>query len=428
MALRTDYDDAIVVTLVAALMLVAVVSLIVYIFFPSLGRLQEWEGDVLVLGSRLSGVAGHPNVIGRISGLCVILVVIHWRDLRQLLGRTILSFGTASSFLALVLSQSRTAMAIVIALLGLHFAFRKRYLPFLMISGAVAATVLATFVSNDVDQFLSLLARSGDPTEIETGASRVQVWATIIKLAQSKFWTGWGYASTGFILPAYSEYVGFPVSHAHNLWLELWFATGMIGVTLFSVALVGQITHAVAHRDGPNAWRWLRTPRSLACVSHANWTGSLPSAASRKWWSATTAASSPAPPSSLGPIRPASNGITSPPASRCKMPSSRASTPACATSFSMRRSSLPHARAMLNIWRADYNDSARTRNSDGRHRPSSLRPSLRPRGGLWRCAPPKAPRRRPSLRPPFRASKTPETNARLDKTWRQGQGVRFARA
>ncbi len=47
-------------------------------------------------------------------------------------------------------------------------------------------------------------------------------------------------------------------------------------------------------------------------------------------------------------------------------------------------SSLDHARAVLAIWQADHNGSQPARNSDGRHRPSSPRPSTRV--GLWRCA------------------------------------------
>lgn len=60
-----------------------------------------------------------------------------------------------------------------------------------------------------------------------------------------------------------------------------------------------------------------------------------------------------------------------------------------------------------------------TRDSDGRHRPSSPSPAIR--AGIWRCAMPRAPRQLPSLPPPNRANPTAGANSGLDKTWGQGQ-------
>jgi putative transposase len=75
---------------------------------------------------------------------------------------------------------------------------------------------------------------------------------------------------------------------------------------------------------------------------------------------------------------------------------------------------LAQSRMLLDDWKADYNRSRPTCNSAGERRPSSPQPL--PRAGLRCCATPKALRQRPSLHPPVRASQTPETNSRLDKT------------
>ena len=86
--------------------------------------------------------------------------------------------------------------------------------------------------------------------EIETGTGRAQIWSLVIKLAQSNFWTGQGYASTVFILPDYSDYMSHAPPHAHNMWLQLWLTTGMIGVILFSLAFVSQTIRAILDKDG----------------------------------------------------------------------------------------------------------------------------------------------------------------------------------
>jgi len=51
---------------------------------------------------------------------------------------------------------------------------------------------------------------------------------------------------------------------------------------------------------------------------------------------------------------------------------------------------------------------ARTPNMDGKRLPSSPFPSIR--AGIWRCAPPRAPRQLPSLTPPKRPIQPPKAN------------------
>jgi len=161
-----------------------------------------------------------------------------------------LLFGGMTALATLALSQSRTAIAILLVLTGITFTLRRRYTPFLLLGGAIVVTVVAIFVISDSDHFLRLLSRSGNVMELETGTGRAQIWSLVIKLAQSNFWTGQGYASTVFILPDYSDYMGHAPPHAHNMWLQLWLTTGIIGVILFGLAFVSQAIRAIIDKDG----------------------------------------------------------------------------------------------------------------------------------------------------------------------------------
>ncbi len=250
LALHADYDrEMVLAVILASSLLVVVLSLLAYVAIPSFGRLEEWQGGAQVQGHRLSGITGTPNGIGIISAWCALVIAIHWHTLRRYLHSSILFFGGMTALLTLALSQSRTAMAVLLVLTGITFTLRRRYTPYLLISGAIVVTIIAIFAISDSDLLVKLLSRSGNVMEIETGTGRAQIWALVIKLAQANFWTGQGYASTVFILPDYSDYMSHAPPHAHNMWLQLWLTTGMIGVILFSLAFVSQTIRAILDND-----------------------------------------------------------------------------------------------------------------------------------------------------------------------------------
>jgi O-antigen ligase len=251
LALHADYDrEMVLAVILGSYLAVVVFSFFAYLALPSIGRLEEWHGGVQVQGHRLSGITGTPNGIGIISAWCLLVIAIHWHSLRRYLHSSILFFGGVTAAVTLALSQSRTAMAVLLVLTGLTFTFRRRYTAYLLIGGTVIVTIVAIFVVNDSDLFVRLLSRSGNALEIETGTGRAQIWSLVIKLAQANFWTGQGYASTVFILPDYSDYMSHAPPHAHNMWLQLWLTTGMTGVILFSLALVSQTIRAILDKDG----------------------------------------------------------------------------------------------------------------------------------------------------------------------------------
>jgi hypothetical protein len=147
-----------------------------------------------------------------------------------------------------------------------------------------------------------------------------------------------------------------------------------------------------------------QTPRSRAPGWRANWTDRQLSAASRRWWSATTEASSPAMPSWPGrsePRRMALHRARQAHAERLHRELQRSA-----------------AGRIVERDVAITTPRDRTRSSDGRSRLSS--PSPANRAGIWRCAMPRAPRQLPSLPPPKRANPRTGADSGLDKTVGQG--------
>jgi O-antigen ligase len=249
MALGTVGDDtAVVVAVSSAVAAVSIVSIIVYFAAPQLGRMSEWQNGAYVIGRRLSGIAGDPNEMGEAAALGLLLTAIKWSDFKQRLG-LLLSVTFCLSFVtALIMSGSRTSLASVVVILGMKRVMRTRYLPsvvLLVIAGVVCVLLLVPYS----EQVMILLARSGEAAEIETGTARTQIWDTVIKLAETNFWSGWGYGSSVFVLPNYAAYMGEAPPHAHNIVLQVWFTTGMIGLVLFLIAFSAQALESALRRD-----------------------------------------------------------------------------------------------------------------------------------------------------------------------------------
>jgi O-antigen ligase len=88
------------------------------------------------------------------------------------------------------------------------------------------------------DEILKMISRSGDVSEVTSMTGRSDIWAAVPKLIEGRIWTGFGYASSIFVIPAHEAEVGFLTSHAHNLMLQLLLTTGWIGVGLFTISFL----------------------------------------------------------------------------------------------------------------------------------------------------------------------------------------------
>jgi exopolysaccharide production protein ExoQ len=249
LALETEPDDlAAVLTVTSAIAAIAFVSIIVYFADPSLGRMSEWRDGAYLVGDRLSGIVGAPNAMGETTALGLVLLAMNWREIRGRLGPSIPLLFCGVCGVALVMSYSRTSMLSVAAILGINHLMRTRYLPWIALL-AIGALVCILVLVPYSEQVMIAISRSGDASEIETGTTRAQIWDTVIKLADMRFWQGWGYASSVFILPNYAAYMGQTPPHAHNIVLQLWLTVGMIGVILFVIAFLAQVLYAAWRGD-----------------------------------------------------------------------------------------------------------------------------------------------------------------------------------
>ena len=221
---------------VLAITLFCLVSIAIYFAVPEFGRFVYWLNDQRYVSSRMAGIAGSANNMGRLAAFGLVLIILYVRDFRRfhpffsLVSAAILS-------VSLLMTNSRTAIAMVLGLWAAEALLRWRRL-YLLIFVLSAGFLTAVLILPAGDEALILMSRSGDPEEVTSMTGRSSIWSAVPKLIEGRSWTGFGYASSIIVLPQHEREVGFRTSHAHNIILQLLLTTGWIGVGLFCLSML----------------------------------------------------------------------------------------------------------------------------------------------------------------------------------------------
>lgn len=225
--------------------LVAALSIMVYFVNPNFGRMKEWVGAAHIPGGRLTGITGAANTMGYISGLSL-LALYYYRLYLPKMPRFISVYWLFVLFhvAALYMSNSRTSMAalaISIAVAGLMRPTNLR-LAALFLGLCVGIIGLSAVSSNDL---FSMLARSGEASEIESGTGRTAIWKVTMDLIAERPWFGWGYSASTYLLPQHAAQVGFSVNQTHNAALQVALSIGFVGLGLFITLLLIKLYYSI---------------------------------------------------------------------------------------------------------------------------------------------------------------------------------------
>ena len=217
--------------LASAFALLALASLFVCVFVPSVGRMTEifpgaWRG----LWVEKNAFGGNM-AMG--AAICAAAALLNPR-------RSGLWWSAAALSFALVLaSTSKTAL--LSAMLGMA--------AFLLVgwvrrgpAGAVAATwttavILALVAGATIfasDAVFGLLGKDATLT------GRTRIWSAVLRQIAERPWQGYGYGAIWTETDPYgplariSQEAGFVAHHAHNAWLEQWLSMGVIGLAAWT--------------------------------------------------------------------------------------------------------------------------------------------------------------------------------------------------
>ena len=224
-------------SLLAVVTFIQVLSLGAYVFFPEIGHGKVWHGGHQVRSNRMSGIVG-ANAVGASAELALLLIYfLRSRFTGYAMRPAAFWFCVLVNLLALALSQTRTSMASLLLALAFASTFNRPSPVKLAMLFATLAAVIFTLGVVDFDWLLTHLSRSGSSEEILTGTGRTYIWRKASELIAQRPITGWGYASSAFILPQFKE-LGDVAPHCHNLYLQLAFSVGWAGPVLFITFLI----------------------------------------------------------------------------------------------------------------------------------------------------------------------------------------------
>jgi O-antigen ligase len=240
-------NDVVLIVL-ASTTLFCAVSIAVYFIDPEFGHYVYWVNEERFVSPRLAGIAGSANNMALISAFGVVLAGLEVRTLHRI-NRFIVPVVVLICGAALLMTNSRMALAITAVIVLASLLLRRRRLYALVFAVSAMALLLAVLIPVGQEALLRAISRSGTIGEVTSLTGRTDIWYAAIKLAELKPWMGYGYASSVFVLPEHANQVGFATSHAHNLILQMLLTTGWIGTLLFIATVAGVILRGVVYRE-----------------------------------------------------------------------------------------------------------------------------------------------------------------------------------
>lgn len=224
-----------------AMVLFCAASLVLWVTNPYLAQSSYRIHGQRILTGRLQGLTGQANALGRTAAFACLIGALYFENLKKKLGWYVL-IPLAITLVTLVLTQSRTsALAFVIASVFFYaLQSRRRWL---MPTLAAASAMAALFIVPNFDRLAMTIARTGDPTEIYTATNRVYIWRLVATMIQERPLLGWGYNTAASYFAEYSQQVSpelgtYVPPNAHNAYLEVAFAGGLIALLFFVGAAV----------------------------------------------------------------------------------------------------------------------------------------------------------------------------------------------
>ena len=209
-------------------------------------------------GGRIQGLVGNANLLGMLA--LVLLIIAVWRIYASRNWRNLsaLDAGVALFLVARTMSATVTvaivgiAVVVGIAALARQSGIRWRVALWSVIVALIAGIGVALSQWTAVT---ALLGKSPDLTH------RFDIWNAVLARIVDQPVIGYGYVGWW---PSWDPWFaihsidGVPMLQAHNVWLDLTMQTGLIGATLFAVALGSLLW--------PLLRAFVRSPRSAAAV------------------------------------------------------------------------------------------------------------------------------------------------------------------
>jgi len=146
---------------------------------------------------------------------------------KNLKGKIFYAIMAVPPFIAFMLTQSRTGYVSLAVAVVVFLFFKNRKLILIVIpAGLAVIPFLPRFL---YERVLSIFRKGWDTT---VGARKI-VFETALKIIRDFWLSGVGVGVTPFIHYSYKYKIGLLLPHSHNVYLEVWLETGIIGLISF---------------------------------------------------------------------------------------------------------------------------------------------------------------------------------------------------
>ena len=169
----------------------------------------------------------NPNVLGSYLIMVISIAMSGFQSSDKKYGRVVNSVILVAAYLCMLLTFSRGAwLGLAISVLIIFvFSKEKPYILAIMGITFMLAIPQISIIMNRIN--IGILADDSSNTY------RHYLWTLAIKIFKENPVFGTGISTFGFSLPSHSNAVGYLVSHAHNIYLNVLAETGLLGFIAF---------------------------------------------------------------------------------------------------------------------------------------------------------------------------------------------------
>lgn len=202
-----------------------------------------WSRDNLLdgffTGGRIQGIVGNANLLAAICLIAVIVFAVRWAGKTKrrgwLIGWIIVTsylFFRAASATAWLAAVAAVVVLVSVLIMRAARTPRQRTARYAVFFSLGAIAVVTGVVLRDT--LFSALGRGGDLT------GRSEIWTTVLERAVQRPVAGWGFSSPW--VPWDPSFAAWIIDHdqtvmqAHDMWIDVFFQLGAVGVAIIAVA------------------------------------------------------------------------------------------------------------------------------------------------------------------------------------------------
>lgn len=196
-------------------------------FDPMYVMPKKWvDTEEYDLKKRMFSTFFNPNVFGFYINIIIITISVNFGRIKNKKLDMIEKITFVASIACLFLTFSRTSwISLILAFLTTGILFDKKYLTY-------AAFIFICIFGTDMIFGIN----RADITKLPSDSSlsyRIELWKTSLKIIKDNLITGIGFGTFFKYTSSYSDVITKYIEHCHNIYLQIFMETGIIGFVTF---------------------------------------------------------------------------------------------------------------------------------------------------------------------------------------------------